>query len=35
MVPPARTTMTDLVFIAVTFAFFMLGALYVRCCESL
>jgi hypothetical protein len=32
---PAHTTMIDLVFIAVTLAFFAVGALYARFCESL
>ena len=31
----ARTTMIDLIFIAVTLGFFILGALYARYCESL
>lgn len=35
MDPPAHTTMIDLIFIAVTFGFFVFGALYARYCESL
>jgi hypothetical protein len=35
MVPPPHTTMIDLIFIAVPLAFFILGALYARYCESL
>jgi hypothetical protein len=35
MAPPARTTMPDLAFIAVTLGFFVLAALYVRYCASL
>lgn len=35
MVSPTRTTMIDLVFIAVTLGFVVLGALYARYCESL
>lgn len=35
MFPPARITMIDLVFIAATLGFFILGALYARYCESL
>jgi mannose/fructose/N-acetylgalactosamine-specific phosphotransferase system component IID len=35
MIPPAHPTMTDLIFIAVTLGFFVLGALYARYCESL
>jgi hypothetical protein len=33
--PPASIPMTDLVFIAVTLGFFILGALYARFCEFL
>lgn len=35
MVPPAHSAMIDLIFIAVTLGFFLLGALYARYCESL
>ena len=35
IVPAATRAMTDIIFIAVTLAFFTIGALYVRFCESL
>lgn len=35
MVPLATTTMTDLIYLAVTLGFFTLGALYARFCETL
>lgn len=35
MPSPARIPMIDLIFIFVTLGFFILGALYARCCESL
>ncbi len=35
MVPLATTIMTDLIYLAATFGFFALGALYARFCETL
>lgn len=35
MAPVATTTMTDIIYIAVTLGFFALGMLYARFCETL